>query len=68
MFKTQIGPRLSNILVTLYLLSTLALRFYLEPQLQGEILASVGIGLFSLFSLWALIKGKVLQPSFFTDN
>ncbi len=59
----QLGSKISNIFVVLYLLATLWLRFVLEPQLQGHILASVGLGLFALLILWALIKSRILNPT-----
>jgi hypothetical protein len=43
----------------------LALRFVLEPQLQGYYLVSLALGAFALLFLWALIKSKFLQPTYF---
>jgi len=54
---------LSDLFIVVYVLLTLGLRFYLEPQLQGNSLLSVAIGAFALLFLWALIKAKVLRPS-----
>jgi hypothetical protein len=54
---------LSDLFIALYVLATLGLRFYLEPQLQGNFLLSVAIGAFALLFLWALIKAKILRPS-----
>lgn len=53
----------SNIFVVLYIAATLLLRFYLEPQLKGNYLISVALGLFALLFLWALIKSKIIRPS-----
>lgn len=61
----QLGRKLSDLFVTLYIITTLFLRFYLEPQLNGHFLISVGIGAFALLFLWALAKSKVIRPSFF---
>jgi hypothetical protein len=55
---------LSNVFVIVYIGVTLLIRFILEPQLQGRFLISVGLGLFALLFLWALIRSKVIRPSF----
>ncbi len=55
----------SNVFVAVYILATLFLRFYLEPQLQGHFLISVLLGAFALLFLWALVKSKVIQPTIF---
>ncbi|MCB9309211.1 MAG: hypothetical protein H6567_04020 [Lewinellaceae bacterium] len=56
---------LSNIIVVLYIILTFFLRFILEPQLQGRYAISIGLGLFALLFLWALIKSKILKPTIF---
>ena len=63
--KIQLGRKLSDLFVTLYVMITLLLRFYLEPQLNGHFLASVGIGAFALLFLWALSKSNIINPSLF---
>lgn len=65
MTKFSLGPRLSDWFIAFYLTATLALRFILEPQLQGYYLVSLALGAFALLFLWALIKSKVLQPTYF---
>ncbi len=65
MIKWQLHPFASDIFITVYLLATLAIRFYLEPQLQSHPMASIGVGAFALFFLWALIKGGFLNPNYF---
>lgn len=60
-----IGRLASDIFVTLYVAATLYVRFLLEPQLHGHILVSVALGAFALLFLWALIKSKIINPSFF---
>jgi len=65
MAKFSLGPRLSDWFIAVYLTITLALRFFLEPQLQGYYLVSLALGAFALLFLWALIKSKVLQPTYF---
>lgn len=61
--KFRLGRLPSNIFIILYVLATFLLRFFLEPQLQGHVLISIGIGAFALLFLWALIKVKFLNPS-----
>lgn len=60
-----IGSLASDIFVTIYLTATLYVRFLLEAQLNGHILASVALGAFALLFLWALTKSKIIKPSFF---
>ncbi|RME96202.1 MAG: hypothetical protein D6772_12200 [Bacteroidetes bacterium] len=61
----SLGPKASDWFIVIYLTLTLALRFYLEPQLQSFYVVSVGLGLFGLLFLWALVKSGFLQPTFF---
>ncbi|HQU59589.1 MAG: hypothetical protein KDD02_09275 [Phaeodactylibacter sp.] len=63
--KIRLGRLASDAFIILYILSTLLLRFFLEPQLQGHYLISLGIGAFALLFLWALIRIKFLNPSIF---
>jgi hypothetical protein len=60
-----LGRKVSDWIVTIYVIATLYARFVLESQLQGNLLISIGLGAFALLFLWALIKSKVLNPSFF---
>jgi hypothetical protein len=64
MIKLKLSERWSNLFVALYILGTLYVRFLVEPQLNGNTLVSVALGLFALFFLWALIKSRFLNPSF----
>jgi hypothetical protein len=63
--KFSIGTKASDIIVSLYIIATLGLRLYLEPQLNGHYLVSVALGLFGLLFLWAMVKSGLLNPSFF---
>lgn len=60
--------KLSDVFVTLYVITTLFLRIYLEPQLNGNFIISLGLGLFALLFLWALAKSKIINPSFLRTN
>lgn len=61
--KFGLGPAASNVVVVLYVLGTLLIRFLLEPQLQGRFIISLVLGAFALLFLWAMIKSKVLNPT-----
>lgn len=63
--KLQIGKTASDIIVAIYLLGTLLVRFFLEPQLNSNYLISIMLGLFGLLFLWALVKSKILNPGWF---
>ncbi len=61
----KLGPLTSDVFICIYLTGTLVLRFALESQIQGYYLISVGLGAFGLLFLWALIKSKILNPTYF---
>ncbi|MBR9922214.1 MAG: hypothetical protein GYB31_15350 [Bacteroidetes bacterium] len=63
--KLQLSQKASDIFVIIYIFGTLFLRFQLESQLNGHILASVGLGAFALLFLWALNKSKYINPGWF---
>ncbi len=63
--KLRFSTLFSDIFLIVYIMGTLILRFFLEPQLQGNFLISVGLGAFALLFAWALIKVRVLNPSIF---
>ncbi len=65
MARFSLGPKASDWFIAVYLTITLGLRFILEPQLQGYYIISLGLGLFALLFLWALIKSKILRPTYF---
>jgi len=62
--KTILSPRASALFVTVYLLGTLFLRFWLEPHLGGAAWVSLALGGFGLLFLWALGKVRFLTFSF----
>ncbi len=61
----QLGSRSSDIFIVIYLLLTLVARFLFEGQLRGNILISLAIGGMALLFLWALVKVKFLNPTYF---
>ncbi|MEN0005721.1 MAG: hypothetical protein AAF798_16345 [Bacteroidota bacterium] len=60
-----LGRKASDLFVTLYILATLFGRFYIEPQLQGNMFVSLALGAFALLFLWAIVKTKLINPSYF---
>ncbi|GAB5551301.1 MAG: hypothetical protein Sapg2KO_08920 [Saprospiraceae bacterium] len=64
MQRLQLNTFWSNIFVVTYILGTMYVRFLIEPQLNGNVLVSVALGLFALIFLWALSKSKCIKPSF----
>jgi hypothetical protein len=63
--KLQLGKKTSDIFVIAYLILTLWLRFVLESQLNGHLIASVGLGGFALLFLWAIYKSGFIRPTWF---
>ncbi|MEM6965544.1 MAG: hypothetical protein AAF573_12305 [Bacteroidota bacterium] len=63
--KLQLGKKVSDVIVAIYLVFTLFVRFLLEPQLQGRYVLSILLGAFGLLFLWALVKSKFLNPGWF---
>lgn len=63
--KLQLGKTTSDIIISIYILVTLFIRFMLEPQLQNHYFLSMLLGGFGLLFLWALIKSKYLNPGWF---
>ena len=61
----SIGRKASDWIVAIYLIFTLWGRWYIEPQLQGNLMISVGLGVFALVFIWALAQSRIINPSFF---
>ena len=55
--------KISNIVLVIYIGLTLLFRFFIQPHLGDHYLISVGLGLFSLLFLWAMIKSKCIRPT-----
>jgi len=55
----------ADIVVTIYILTTLLFRFILESTLHKHPIISVSLGIVLLVFLWALIKIKVLVPDYY---
>lgn len=61
----RLNRPISQVIVVLYLAATFSLRFFFEAQLNGLYWVSLITGGLCLLFLWALIKGKVLNPGWF---
>ena len=63
--KLRLNPLVSDILISLYVLVTLFIRFKFENDNPVSIVNSMVIGLCFMVILWVLIKLKVLNPNWF---
>ncbi|MCH2035179.1 MAG: hypothetical protein MK202_16855 [Tenacibaculum sp.] len=63
--KFQISPRASDIIILIYVIGSLYLRFYFESKVQISPLNSIVIGLSFVVIIWSLVKLKVLNPNWF---
>lgn len=61
----KLGNRTSDIVITVYVISTIFARIYIESLFKIGVFSSLIMGLFTLFVLWALIKIKFLNPVWF---
>lgn len=55
----------ADIVLVLYLMGTLYVRFIAEESLVNHPFISIGVGVVMLLFIWALIKVKVLKPNYF---
>jgi len=55
----------ADLIVTVYLLATLYLRFQAEKGLVDYPFLSIAVGVVMLLILWAFIKGNIIQPDYF---
>lgn len=63
--KLQISPLASDIIISVYVVVSLYIRFEFENQLAITPVNSIVIGACFVVILWALIKLKVLNPNWF---
>ena len=61
----MIKGRTADLVVSLYLLVTLYMRFSVENGLLNHPVLSLALGIVMLLFLWALIKVKFLVPDYF---
>lgn len=63
--KFRLGPLASDILISIYAIGSLYLRFKFESQTPISPLNSIVMGVCFVVVIWALIKLKVLNPNWF---
>ena len=63
--KFRINPLVSDILISIYIILTLFLRFKFENQTAVSPMLSVVMGVCFVVIIWALIKLKILNPNWF---
>ncbi|WP_223033390.1 hypothetical protein [Hanstruepera marina] len=63
--KFRINPLASDIIISIYVLITLYLRFKFENDTRISMVNSMVIGACFVVIVWALIKLKVLNPNWF---
>lgn len=61
----RISALASDIIISLYVISTLYFRFKLESETATGAIESVVMGLCFVILIWALVKLKVLNPNWF---
>jgi len=63
--KLRIPPLASDILISIYAIATLYLRFSLEGNTPISPMHSIVLGACFVLIIWVLIKLKVLNPNWF---
>ncbi len=61
----RVSPLVSDIIISIYVIVSLYLRFKLENQRPISTLNSMVIGVCFVAILWVLIKLKILNPNWF---
>lgn len=63
--KFRINPLASDIIISIYVVLTLYLRFKFEKQAAVSPMLSIVMGICFVVIIWALIKLKILNPNWF---
>lgn len=63
--KFRINPLASDIIITIYAVVTLFVRFKFENEANVSTMNSLVMGICFIVFIWALIKLKVLNPNWF---
>jgi hypothetical protein len=63
--KFRINPLASDIIVSIYVIATLYLRFKFENVADVSPMLSIVMGICFVVIIWVLIKLKVLNPNWF---
>jgi len=65
MKRLRINALTSDIIISIYVIVTLYLRFKLESETATGVFESIIMGVCFVVIIWALIKSKVLNPGWF---
>ena len=63
--KLRINPLASDLIITIYAVITLYIRFKFENETEVSTLQSIVMGACFVVIIWVLIKLKVLNPNWF---
>jgi len=63
--KFRINPLASDIIISIYVIATLYLRFKFENITDVSPMLSIVMGICFVVIIWALIRLKVLNPNWF---
>lgn len=63
--KFRINPLASDIIISIYVIATLFLRFKFENETSISPMLSIVMGVCFVIIIWVLIKLKVLNPNWF---
>jgi hypothetical protein len=63
--KFRINPLASDIIICIYVIATLYLRFKFENNTNASPMLSIVLGICFVVIIWVLIKLKILNPNWF---
>lgn len=63
--KFHINPLASDIIISIYVIVTLFLRFKFENNTNASPVLSIVLGICFVVIIWVLIKLKILNPNWF---
>ncbi|AUC81733.1 hypothetical protein [Lacinutrix sp. Bg11-31] len=63
--KFHISPLASDIIICIYVIATLYLRFKFENNTNASPMLSIVLGICFVVIIWVLIKLKILNPNWF---
>jgi len=63
--KFRINPLVSDIIISIYVVATLFLRFKFENETNISPMLSIVMGICFVVIIWVLVKLKVLNPNWF---
>jgi hypothetical protein len=63
--KFRISPLASDVIITIYVVATLYLRFKFENETPISPMLSIVMGICFVVIIWVLVKLKILNPNWF---